>query len=203
MAVSEMRWIGYALLAAAALGASPSDAQIYAAERSTEAISEQDLLALIRISDIRFVRYDYEFPFDFCFNVYVETSVDADQAIISPSGHLCQLSGPQRLMIIWQRSGDEVRVVAHTHRRDGTAVGGSTSKIMQIPNVIGNHESIIPLPRFSLGEKVLVADFTYTTAGQSTGSRSLAEAVNTRLKVFVELRANTDQSESAGGRLIE
>ena len=195
--------MAYCLLAAAALGTSQSAAQIYAAEKTTEAISEQDLRALTRLSQIRFVRYDYEFPFDFCFNVYVETSVDAEQAVVSPSGHLCQLSGPHRLMIIWQRNGDEVRVVAHTHRRDGTAVGGSTNKIIQIPNVIGNYELTVPAPRFSLGEKVLVADFTYTTADQRADSRRLAEAVHTRLRVFVELRANTDQSQSAGGRLIE
>ena len=197
--VSEVRRLAFAVVAVAGLGMNSSDAQTYPAERSTDAISEQDLLIVTRMSGMMFERYDYEFPFDYCFNVYLETRVGPDQAVMSPSGHLCTLAGPHRLMILWQRTGDEVRVVAHTSRRDGPGGGGSTVKIVRVPNIIGESVSAIPTPTFSLGTRTLMADFGYAVADRTENDTKPAQNVGTQLKVFLELRPNPDQSESAGG----
>ncbi|MCZ6874401.1 MAG: hypothetical protein O7G88_12870, partial [bacterium] len=163
-----MRRLACAVVAAAGLGMNSSYAQIYTAEKSTDAISEQDLLVVTRMSGMMFERYDYELPFDFCFNAYLETRTGADQAAMSPAGHLCALAGPHRLMILWQRIGDEVRVAAHTSRRDGPSGGGSiTLKTVRVPNIIGEGVSAIPEPTFSLGKRTLMADFEYTTADRT------------------------------------
>ena len=199
-----MRRLACAVVAAATLGMNSSYAQIYTAEKSTDGISEQDLLVVTRMSGMMFERYDYEFPFDFCFNVYLETRVGADHAEMSPSGHLCALAGPHRLMILWQRIGDEVKVAAHTSRRDGPGGGGGiTLKTVWVPNIIGESGSAIPKPTFSLGTRTLLADFGYAVADRTENDGKPVENVGTRLKVFVELRPNPDQSQSAGGSHVQ
>lgn len=115
----------------------------------------------------------------------------------------CALAGPHRLMILWQRIGDEVRVVAHTSRRNGTGGGGSTVKIVRVPNIIGESVSAIPKPTFSLGTRTLMADFGYAVADRTENDLKPAENVGTRLKVFVELRPNLDKSQSAGGSHVQ
>ncbi len=194
-----MRRLACAIVAAVGLGMNSSYAQTYTAERSTDAISEQDLLVVTKMSGMMFERYDYEIPFDFCFNVYLETRVGADQAAISRSGHLCALAGSHRLMILWQRIGDEVRVVANTSRRDGTGGGGITLKTVLVESIIAETVSAVPKPTFSLGTRTLMADFGYAVADRTEIDSKPAENVGTRLKVFVELRPNPGQSQSAGG----
>ncbi len=201
--VSEMRRLACAVVAVAGLGMNSSYAQIYTAEKPTGAISEQDLLAVTRMSGMMFERYDYELPFDFCFNVFLETRIGADQAAMSPAGHLCALAGSHRLMILWQRIGDEVKVAAHTSRRDGPGGGGITLKTVRVPNIFGESVSAIPKPTFSLGTRTLMADFGYTTANRTENDGKLTENVGTRLKVFMELRPNPDQTQSAGGSHVQ
>jgi hypothetical protein len=183
------------------LSISKSFAQDFAVDKTIEPISERDLLAALSASATVFERYNYEIPTDFCLNVFLQTQVDTEEESESPFGHLCNLAGPYRLMVLWHRNGDDVNVSVHTHRRDQVVGGGSTGTTMTIPNASGSRGYSIDTPILSYGTKTLLADFGYnaTVPGKEGDSGQIS---HTRIKVLVELKKNPHKKQSSGGRHV-
>jgi hypothetical protein len=177
-------------------------AREYPVERSDDPISERDMRALLASSGTSFERYDFDLPFDFCLNVLLQQLIDDQEMSETPFGHLCNLAGPYRLMVIWRRSGDEVNVWAQTHRRDEIPGGGGTGTAVSIPGVYGSSTRLIEAPKLSPGKETLLADFEYTAPAPGNGADP-AQNSRTRLRVFVELKPNPHQEQSSGGSHVD